>query len=183
MAGTTGLEPAASAVTGQRSNQLNYVPTRQINEMRNNQFLCGLPRFSNRALFARKEQNALIPARIARKPHSETTGDFTTKVIVTASQKTRKASRGGASTLISERNDPLSKRMIALLKRRQSVKVGADPDAASSVSAHLLGRESGTRGAKNPAVLLVIVQWKRLVRTGIVKPNAKEGRLSFGVLA
>ena len=32
MAGTTGLEPAASAVTGQRSNQLNYVPTRQINE-------------------------------------------------------------------------------------------------------------------------------------------------------
>jgi hypothetical protein len=34
MAGTTGLEPAASAVTGQRSNQLNYVPTRQINEMR-----------------------------------------------------------------------------------------------------------------------------------------------------
>ena len=34
MAGTTGLEPAASAVTGQRSNQLNYVPTRQINEIR-----------------------------------------------------------------------------------------------------------------------------------------------------
>ena len=33
MAGTTGLEPAASAVTGQRSNQLNYVPTRHINEM------------------------------------------------------------------------------------------------------------------------------------------------------
>jgi hypothetical protein len=28
MAGTTGLEPAASAVTGQRSNQLNYVPAR-----------------------------------------------------------------------------------------------------------------------------------------------------------
>jgi hypothetical protein len=34
MAGTTGLEPAASAVTGQRSNQLNYVPTRQINDVR-----------------------------------------------------------------------------------------------------------------------------------------------------
>jgi hypothetical protein len=30
MAGTTGLEPAASAVTGQRSNQLNYVPTPEI---------------------------------------------------------------------------------------------------------------------------------------------------------
>src|SRR5260370_40280149 len=26
MAGTTGLEPATSAVTGQRSNQMNYVP-------------------------------------------------------------------------------------------------------------------------------------------------------------
>jgi hypothetical protein len=42
MAGTTGLEPAASAVTGQRSNQLNYVPSCQINEMRNNQCLCGI---------------------------------------------------------------------------------------------------------------------------------------------
>ncbi len=28
-------------MTGQRSNQLNYVPTRQINEMRNRQCLCG----------------------------------------------------------------------------------------------------------------------------------------------
>ena len=27
LAGTTGLEPATSAVTGQRSNQLNYVPS------------------------------------------------------------------------------------------------------------------------------------------------------------
>ena len=41
LAGTTGLEPAASAVTGQRSNQLNYVPTRQINAMRNRQCSCG----------------------------------------------------------------------------------------------------------------------------------------------
>jgi hypothetical protein len=31
-------------VTGQRSNQLNYVPTRQINEMRNRQCLCGIAR-------------------------------------------------------------------------------------------------------------------------------------------
>jgi hypothetical protein len=46
MAGTTGLEPAASAVTGQRSNQLNYVPTRQINEMRNRQRLCGFARLA-----------------------------------------------------------------------------------------------------------------------------------------
>src|SRR5438045_566194 len=49
MAGTTGLEPAASAVTGQRSNQLNYVPTRQINDMRNRQCLCGYARFAYRA--------------------------------------------------------------------------------------------------------------------------------------
>ena len=31
MAGSTGLEPAASAVTGQRSNQLNYDPASRIN--------------------------------------------------------------------------------------------------------------------------------------------------------
>jgi hypothetical protein len=30
MAGTTGLEPATSAVTGQRSNQLSYVPRRKF---------------------------------------------------------------------------------------------------------------------------------------------------------
>ena len=34
MAGTTGLEPATSAVTGQRSNQLSYVPTENINYFR-----------------------------------------------------------------------------------------------------------------------------------------------------
>jgi hypothetical protein len=30
MAGTTGLEPATSAVTGQRSNQLSYVPKQPL---------------------------------------------------------------------------------------------------------------------------------------------------------
>ena len=34
MAGWTGLEPAASAVTGQRSNQLNYHPLRGIADLR-----------------------------------------------------------------------------------------------------------------------------------------------------
>jgi hypothetical protein len=57
MAGTTGLEPAASAVTGQRSNQLNYVPTRQINEMRNRRCLCGF------ALFAYTAQNYRIGSK------------------------------------------------------------------------------------------------------------------------
>ncbi len=33
MAGTTRLELATSAVTGQRSNQLNYVPSRGINDL------------------------------------------------------------------------------------------------------------------------------------------------------
>lgn len=36
MAGTTRLELATSAVTGQRSNQLNYVPTRQISDLPEN---------------------------------------------------------------------------------------------------------------------------------------------------
>ncbi len=38
MAGTTGLEPATSDVTGRRSNQLNYVPAlgpSNINTQRN----------------------------------------------------------------------------------------------------------------------------------------------------
>jgi hypothetical protein len=34
MAGTTRLELATSAVTGQRSNQLNYVPTAKMNNLR-----------------------------------------------------------------------------------------------------------------------------------------------------
>jgi hypothetical protein len=59
MAGTTGLEPAASAVTGQRSNQLNYVPTRQINEMRNRQCLCGVAQFAYIAQIAQSDPNCL----------------------------------------------------------------------------------------------------------------------------
>ncbi len=33
MAGTTGLEPATSAVTGQRSNQLSYVPKKLFQQL------------------------------------------------------------------------------------------------------------------------------------------------------
>ncbi len=33
MAGTTGLEPATSAVTGQRSDQLSYVPTLSLSRL------------------------------------------------------------------------------------------------------------------------------------------------------
>jgi hypothetical protein len=36
-------------MVGQRSNQLNYVPTRQINEMRNRQCLCGFAQIAYRA--------------------------------------------------------------------------------------------------------------------------------------
>ena len=36
MAGTTRLELATSAVTGQRSNQLNYVPTPVLNQFAEN---------------------------------------------------------------------------------------------------------------------------------------------------
>jgi hypothetical protein len=36
-------------MAGQRSNQLNYVPTRQINKMRNRQCLCGFARIAHTA--------------------------------------------------------------------------------------------------------------------------------------
>ena len=39
MAGTTGLEPATSAVTGQRSNQLSYVPSAFATTSRKSQSL------------------------------------------------------------------------------------------------------------------------------------------------
>ena len=52
MAGTTGLEPAASAVTGQRSNQLNYVPASRINAMRKPSVNKGIAGFACSAQFA-----------------------------------------------------------------------------------------------------------------------------------
>jgi hypothetical protein len=83
MAGTTGLEPAASAVTGQRSNQLNYVPTRQVR--------CTHPRWKTTARFAGNAR--IMPDgqeasswRYAAIAHS----NF---LILTASPRTRKSYR------------------------------------------------------------------------------------------
>jgi hypothetical protein len=61
MAGTTGLEPAASAVTGQRSNQLNYVP---------NLFhrVCGKPFISCLFLLSTASPVATISTRYNRNP-------------------------------------------------------------------------------------------------------------------
>ena len=42
MAGSTGLEPAASAVTGQRSNQLNYDPACAVSDIHRRARLSGL---------------------------------------------------------------------------------------------------------------------------------------------
>jgi hypothetical protein len=45
LAGTTGLEPAASAVTGQRSNQLNYVPANTLKDLAKTRINIGYCRF------------------------------------------------------------------------------------------------------------------------------------------
>src|SRR5947199_5124868 len=52
MAGTTRLELATSAVTGQRSNQLNYVPSRGINDLAQNLANKGFASFAYSAPFA-----------------------------------------------------------------------------------------------------------------------------------
>jgi hypothetical protein len=46
------IEKLGKAVRRQRSNQLNYVPTRQINEVRNRRCLCGSAQIAYRALIA-----------------------------------------------------------------------------------------------------------------------------------
>ena len=61
MAGTTGLEPAASAVTGQRSNQLNYVPnlySHLIGRAASLLAFLGLSRFACVACFNPVEPNS-----------------------------------------------------------------------------------------------------------------------------
>ena len=54
MAGTTGLEPAASAVTGQRSNQLNYVPNLLFLPLSETRVFSGFPQVQSIRRFARR---------------------------------------------------------------------------------------------------------------------------------
>ena len=63
MAGTTGLEPAASAVTGQRSNQLNYVPNRGINDLPQSLANKTFARFAYSALSAWVACNGICPCQ------------------------------------------------------------------------------------------------------------------------
>ena len=71
---------------GPRSNQLNYVPTRQINEMRNRQCLRGFARITYIANPLRASQIAFNQAETAIKSRA----DRRHKVILTASPRTRK---------------------------------------------------------------------------------------------
>ena len=51
MAGSTGLEPAASGVTGRRSNQLNYDPNGAITQWVNGEFGNWCIAFTNSPIF------------------------------------------------------------------------------------------------------------------------------------
>jgi hypothetical protein len=69
MAGTTGLEPAASAVTGQRSNQLNYVP------------FCVFTKFAaNQRIYWVSSLSTLSPAQSLSKPYNRIPGFMDTKM-------------------------------------------------------------------------------------------------------
>ncbi len=70
VAGTTGLEPATSAVTGQRSNQLSYVPN-SASRHKPPPDACSLPPHSSSeaSLRAVQDQNAVHPKSTRRKRH------------------------------------------------------------------------------------------------------------------
>src|ERR1700730_3040953 len=70
---------------GPRSNQLNYVPTRQINEMRNRQCLRGFARITYIANPLRASQIAFNQAKPLIKSRADRR-----KIILTASSRTRK---------------------------------------------------------------------------------------------
>jgi hypothetical protein len=65
VAGTTRLELATSAVTGQRSNQLNYVPTRQINDWTKSLAGQGFRKFRMRRTVPVMPAVAAVPANTA----------------------------------------------------------------------------------------------------------------------
>jgi hypothetical protein len=58
MAGATGLEPAASCVTGRRSNQLNYAPAFNVNSL----LLPSIPPAARR--FPKLPENAVTETRL-----------------------------------------------------------------------------------------------------------------------
>src|SRR5258708_7604025 len=98
MAGATGLETPASAVTGQRSNQLNYFPTCQINDFAENLAGQGICRFCiectvrtecpSKPVFLAKspvnrpqisERTAVLPRTIRADGQEEITGKRTSQ--------------------------------------------------------------------------------------------------------
>ncbi len=65
MAGTTGLEPATSAVTGQHSNQLNYVPSDCVKRARKALHVAGYCEFiAGLTPCANSESVTLTPFRL-----------------------------------------------------------------------------------------------------------------------
>src|SRR5438270_8532807 len=90
MAGTTGLEPAASAVTGQRSNQLNYVPTHERDAQ--SPGLCDVARFLYCPICPALLR-CFLPIRTRKSAaRIRTWADRRHSNIVTASSRTRKTS-------------------------------------------------------------------------------------------
>jgi hypothetical protein len=71
MAGTTGLEPAASAVTGQRSNQLNYVPNLFSYLYRKPACLVAFLRFNRFACVKPVEPNFEVNGHHAKPPSKD----------------------------------------------------------------------------------------------------------------
>ncbi len=64
LAGTTGLEPATSAVTGQRSNQLSYVPPSKT----------GAHSVGTFAQFQQKKEKSFMPMKLL--PDQEPRDDY-----------------------------------------------------------------------------------------------------------
>src|SRR5713101_8229748 len=99
------MEIIKAETRGQRSNQLNYVPSRQINKMRNNQCLCGFAPIAYRALIAfpclkerpfrrnrpQTERIAVLPATIHADCQEDNNKGKPRKDILTASLSVRKA--------------------------------------------------------------------------------------------